>query len=55
MMCNGLLSPPRNLAVVYDRCADLDHVIDEPRCIESDKSNNFAIRGINTFLILVRV
>jgi len=56
MMRDGWFAPNANLAVVDERCAPLDYVVDAPRRLEIDylMSNNFAFGGINTSLVLKR-
>ncbi|MBV9249798.1 MAG: beta-ketoacyl-ACP synthase [Acetobacteraceae bacterium] len=57
MMREGWFCPTANLAVVDDRCAELDYVMLQPREIEMEfmMSNNFAFGGINTSLVLRRM
>ncbi len=56
MMGSEEFSPTLNLANLDPRCAELDYIVDEPRCISTDHvmNNNFAFGGINTSLILKR-
>ncbi len=57
MMRNGWFVPTANLKNIDDRCAPLDYVMHEKRCLNIDTlmSNNFAFGGINTSLIFKRV
>jgi 3-oxoacyl-[acyl-carrier-protein] synthase II len=57
MMRNGWFVPTANLKNIDDRCAPLDYVMHEKRCLTIDTfmSNNFAFGGINTSLIFKRV
>lgn len=53
MMKEGWFAPNANLVNVDERCAPLDYVKGEARCLEIEHlmSNNFAFGGINTSLI----
>ena len=57
MMRDGHFVANANLDVVDERCAPLDYIMGESRAIEIDclTSNDFAVGGINTSLILHRV
>ena len=57
MMRNGWFVPTANLKNIDDRCAPLDYVMHEKRCLNIDTlmSNNFAFGGINTSLIFKQV
>ena len=56
MMREGWFAPTANLDNVDERCAELDYVMGEGRCIDTEflMSNNFAFGGINTSLVFRR-
>lgn len=56
MMRRGWFAPTLNLREPDPACAPLDHIIGEPRRIETEHvlSNNFAFGGINTSLVFRR-
>lgn len=56
MMRTGWFAPTINLIDVDPRCAPLDYITSQGRCIDTDivMSNNFAFGGINTSLIFKR-
>ena len=56
MMNNNWFHATANLDAVDTECGELDYIIDEGRCIETEyiMSNNFAFGGINTSLIFKR-
>ena len=39
-----------------NRCAELDYIVEEPRCVSTEYvvNNNFAFGGVNTSLVLKR-
>lgn len=53
MMRESQFAPTLNYIDYDERCAELDHISDEPRVIEATHfmSNNFAFGGINTSLV----
>jgi 3-oxoacyl-[acyl-carrier-protein] synthase II len=57
MMRQGWFAHTANLENVDERCAELDYIMGEGRCIETEflMSNNFAFGGINTSLVFRRV
>ena len=57
MMRDKWFAPTINLKEVDERCAPLDHVMQDPRHIDANiiMSNNFAFGGINTSLIFKKV
>jgi 3-oxoacyl-[acyl-carrier-protein] synthase II len=56
MMRRGWFAPTLNLREPDPACSPLDHIIGEPRHIETEHvlSNNFAFGGINTSLVFRR-
>lgn len=56
MMKRGWFSPTLNLQQVDPRCAELNYLMGEGQCLDTEyvMSNNFAFGGINTSLILRR-
>ena len=56
MMNRDAFAPTLNLAVLDERCADLDYIVGGPRALQTEyvMSNNFAFGGINTSLVLRR-
>jgi 3-oxoacyl-[acyl-carrier-protein] synthase II len=57
MLNEGLLTATANLKEVDPKCAELDHVIGEPRKVDAEYfvSNNFAFGGINTSVVFRRI
>src|SRR5262252_1678383 len=56
MMNRDAFAPTLNLAVLDERCAELDYIVGGPRTLQTEyvMSNNFAFGGINTSLVLRR-
>lgn len=56
MMREGWFAPTLNLTQPAPDCAPLDHIMQQPRRLQTDyiQSNNFAFGGINTSLIFRR-
>ena len=56
MMSEAWFSPTLNLKQVDPRCGELDYLMGEGKCIDTEyvMTNNFAFGGINTSLILRR-
>jgi 3-oxoacyl-[acyl-carrier-protein] synthase II len=56
MLNAGWFAPTLNLERIDPRCGELDYIVGEGRCLQTEyvMSNNFAFGGVNTSLVLRR-